>query len=75
MKGPRLSGLESPRGWGLFLIRNLVDEVRIRGDEQYHEIELIMYLQAPGPATRPTTEQDQDMTPSKEKRECHKPML
>ena len=60
----KLTGLQSPRGWGLFLIRNLVDEVHIRGDEQYHEIELIMYLQAPGPASRPTTEQDQDMTPT-----------
>jgi hypothetical protein len=31
--------------------------------------------QAPGPASRPTTKQDQDMTPSEEERECHKPML
>ena len=60
----KLTGLQSPRGWGLFLIRNLVDEVHISGDQQYHEIELIMYLQAPSPASRPTTEQDQDMTPS-----------
>ncbi len=40
----KLDGLESPRGWGLFLIKNLVDEMRIVSDERHHTVELIMRL-------------------------------
>lgn len=46
----KLAGIQSPRGWGLFLIRNLVDDVRISGDEQYHVMDLLMQLQPLGPA-------------------------
>jgi serine phosphatase RsbU (regulator of sigma subunit)/anti-sigma regulatory factor (Ser/Thr protein kinase) len=38
----KLAGQETPRGWGLFLIKNLVDEMHIRQDESHHIIELIM---------------------------------
>ena len=38
----KLVGEQSPRGWGLFLIKNLVDEVRVSGDEGHHSIELIL---------------------------------
>ncbi len=38
----KLAGQETPRGWGLFLIKNLVDELHISQDESHHTIELIM---------------------------------
>jgi anti-sigma regulatory factor (Ser/Thr protein kinase) len=41
----KLAGEQSPRGWGLFLIKNMVDEINIHQDEQHHTIELVMYLQ------------------------------
>jgi anti-sigma regulatory factor (Ser/Thr protein kinase) len=40
----KLAGLQSPRGWGLFLIKNMVDEMRITGDETHHTVELIVRL-------------------------------
>lgn len=43
----KLAGLQSPRGWGLFLIERLVDEVRVTGDDEgHHTIELHMRLPA-----------------------------
>jgi anti-sigma regulatory factor (Ser/Thr protein kinase) len=41
----KLAGLQSPRGWGLFLIEQLVDEVRVASGDDYHTIELIMHLE------------------------------
>ena len=38
----KLSGEQSPRGWGLFLIENMVDEVRIHTGDGHHTIELIL---------------------------------
>ena len=38
----KLAGEQSPRGWGLFLIKNMVDEMNILQDEQSHTIELIV---------------------------------
>jgi anti-sigma regulatory factor (Ser/Thr protein kinase) len=40
----KLEGLQTPRGWGLFLIKNLVDEMRVSSDEHHHTIELIVHL-------------------------------
>lgn len=40
----KLAGLQTPRGWGLFLIKNMVDEMNVISDETHHTIELIMYL-------------------------------
>lgn len=40
----KLAGLETPRGWGLFLIEKMVDEVRFSSDETQNTIELILYL-------------------------------
>lgn len=40
----KLNGLQSPRGWGLFLIQNLVDEMNVVRDTEHHTIELIMHL-------------------------------
>ncbi|MCB0017066.1 MAG: SpoIIE family protein phosphatase [Anaerolineales bacterium] len=39
----KLAGEQSPRGWGLFLIQNMVDELNVRQDEHHHTMELVMY--------------------------------
>ena len=36
----KLEGLQKPRGWGLFLIQNMVDDVRVETDGSDHTIEL-----------------------------------
>ncbi|MCA9947163.1 MAG: SpoIIE family protein phosphatase, partial [Anaerolineales bacterium] len=38
----KLAGEQSPRGWGLFLIQNMVDEMHVHQDAQQHTIELVM---------------------------------
>ena len=38
----KLAGLQSPRGWGLFLIENMVDDMNVYTDETHHTVELIM---------------------------------
>jgi serine phosphatase RsbU (regulator of sigma subunit)/anti-sigma regulatory factor (Ser/Thr protein kinase) len=40
----KLSGRQKPRGWGLFLIEEMVDEARVEGDEQGRTLELGMRL-------------------------------
>ncbi len=60
----KLAGHQSPRGWGLFLIKHLVDEmwvtrgaetqgndVRVAGDGSHHTVELVVRL-GDGDATR-----------------------
>ena len=41
----KLAGLQSPRGWGLFLIRSMVDEMNVTEDDVHHTVELVMHLQ------------------------------
>jgi anti-sigma regulatory factor (Ser/Thr protein kinase) len=41
----KLDGEQSPRGWGLFLIKNMVDDMHVSSDERHHRIELIMHLE------------------------------
>jgi anti-sigma regulatory factor (Ser/Thr protein kinase) len=41
----KLAGLQKPRGWGLFLIENLVDDVKSYGDGAHHTVELTMQLE------------------------------
>jgi anti-sigma regulatory factor (Ser/Thr protein kinase) len=41
----KLEGLQTPRGWGLFLIRNMVDDMNITGDREHHTVELVMHLE------------------------------
>jgi anti-sigma regulatory factor (Ser/Thr protein kinase) len=43
----KLEGLQSPRGWGLFLIENMVDEMRTSTNGTRHLIELVMHLDNP----------------------------
>ena len=38
----KLDGAQSPRGWGLFLIRNMVDAMEITTDGQRHTVWLTM---------------------------------
>jgi anti-sigma regulatory factor (Ser/Thr protein kinase) len=40
----KLAGIQSPRGWGLFLIENMVDELRVTSDVTHHTLELIFDL-------------------------------
>jgi anti-sigma regulatory factor (Ser/Thr protein kinase) len=40
----KLAGLQKPRGWGLFLIKNMVDDLRVTSDEKHHTVELVMRL-------------------------------
>lgn len=40
----KLAGLQTPRGWGLFLIEKMVDQMRVTSDEHTHTVELIMQL-------------------------------
>lgn len=39
----KLAGEQSPRGWGLFLIERLVDEMRVTSDDVHHTVELIVH--------------------------------
>ncbi len=39
----KLAGEQTPRGWGLFLIRNMVDEMNVSGDEHHHTVELVLH--------------------------------
>ena len=41
----KLDGLQSPRGWGLFLIQNMVDDLKVTSDETHHTVELILHLE------------------------------
>ncbi|HEU5034853.1 MAG TPA: ATP-binding protein [Mycobacteriales bacterium] len=38
----KLAGLQSPRGWGLFLIQNMVDAMDVSTDGDEHTVRLLM---------------------------------
>jgi anti-sigma regulatory factor (Ser/Thr protein kinase) len=40
----KLEGMQTPRGWGLFLIKNMVDDMRVSGNPEHHTVELVTYL-------------------------------
>jgi serine/threonine-protein kinase RsbW len=40
----KLDGVQTPRGWGLFLIKSMVDEMNVTGDLHHHTVELILHL-------------------------------
>lgn len=40
----KLAGLQKPRGWGLFLIKNMVDEMNVSSDGDRHTVELVFDL-------------------------------
>jgi anti-sigma regulatory factor (Ser/Thr protein kinase) len=41
----KLAEQQTPRGWGLFLIKNLVDEMHVTSDATHHTIELKIALE------------------------------
>jgi anti-sigma regulatory factor (Ser/Thr protein kinase) len=45
----KLEGKQSPRGWGLFLIKNMVDEMHVTSDDTHHTIELVLHLEGGEP--------------------------
>ncbi len=47
----KLAELQTPRGWGLFLIKHMVDEMHTNSDATHHTVELIMYLEGEGHAS------------------------
>jgi serine phosphatase RsbU (regulator of sigma subunit)/anti-sigma regulatory factor (Ser/Thr protein kinase) len=44
----KLAGLQTPRGWGLFLIKNMVDDMHVTSDDRHHTIELTLHLKGEG---------------------------
>jgi anti-sigma regulatory factor (Ser/Thr protein kinase) len=38
----KLRGEQSPRGWGLFLIRHMVDDVQVTIDDEHHTVDLVV---------------------------------
>jgi anti-sigma regulatory factor (Ser/Thr protein kinase) len=38
----KLAGTQTPRGWGLFLIKNMVDEMDVISDETHHTLKLVL---------------------------------
>jgi len=50
----KLAGLQSPRGWGLFLIKNMVDDAEEHVDGADHTLELVMFLDEPADADTQT---------------------
>ena len=40
----KLAGLQTPRGWGLFLIENMVDEVDESTEDGRHTVRLVMHV-------------------------------
>jgi anti-sigma regulatory factor (Ser/Thr protein kinase) len=42
----KLEGMQTPRGWGLFLIQKMVDEMRVSGNPNHHTIELVVHLRS-----------------------------
>ena len=47
----KLDGRQSPRGWGLFLIEKMVDELHQDSDGSRHTVELVMHLEGAIDAT------------------------
>jgi serine/threonine-protein kinase RsbW len=48
----KLDSQQTPRGWGLFLIKSMVDEMHIICDETHHTVELILYLKGGNRASK-----------------------
>jgi serine phosphatase RsbU (regulator of sigma subunit)/anti-sigma regulatory factor (Ser/Thr protein kinase) len=40
----KLRGEQTPRGWGLFLIRSMVDDMIVTSDDVHHTVELVVNL-------------------------------
>ncbi|MEM7799486.1 MAG: SpoIIE family protein phosphatase [Chloroflexota bacterium] len=42
----KLAGEQTPRGWGLFLIKNMVDEMQVLTENNMHTVELLINLES-----------------------------
>jgi anti-sigma regulatory factor (Ser/Thr protein kinase) len=42
----KLAGLQTPRGWGLFLIQQMVDELHTETDDVHHTMELVLFRES-----------------------------
>ena len=40
----KLEGLQKARGWGLFLIKNMVDDMKVSTENGHHVVELVVHL-------------------------------
>ncbi|MBA2337357.1 MAG: ATP-binding protein, partial [Acidimicrobiia bacterium] len=40
----KLAGEQTPRGWGLFLVKNMCDDMKVSSNEGHHTVELIYHL-------------------------------
>lgn len=40
----KVAGEQAPRGWGLFLIKNMVDDLRVTSDDTHHTLQLVFEL-------------------------------
>jgi anti-sigma regulatory factor (Ser/Thr protein kinase) len=49
----KLAGRQRARGWGLFLIKNMVDELDTASDGSHHTVRLTFHLKGDADATRP----------------------
>ncbi|NJN83529.1 MAG: SpoIIE family protein phosphatase [Caldilineaceae bacterium] len=45
----KLAGMQTPRGWGLFLIQNMVDRMHTSVNAEHHIVELFVHLEQGGP--------------------------
>jgi anti-sigma regulatory factor (Ser/Thr protein kinase) len=56
----KLAGLQPPRGWGLFLIQNMVDAADVSTAGGKHTVRLVMHRHDPAAASRATVEGGRD---------------
>jgi serine phosphatase RsbU (regulator of sigma subunit)/anti-sigma regulatory factor (Ser/Thr protein kinase) len=49
----KLAGRQGARGWGLFLIKNMVDELRAGSDGSHHTVQLTLHLKGDADAAGP----------------------
>jgi anti-sigma regulatory factor (Ser/Thr protein kinase) len=50
----KLASQQTPRGWGLFLIENMVDQMCITSGDSYHTVELLLHLKGDDCASQKT---------------------
>ena len=43
----KLAGISNTRGWGMFLIQSLVDEVEFSSDSQGNQVRMVVHLEQP----------------------------